>query len=254
MNVLDFQDRALQLPPPSDEQLRRIAPDLNKVTSYAMLLLLSDRTTPFLAAQPIWKDKESLRLLRLVDKHLMPEVGRRLKAKARNVHYYERPAAIGDDNCGKELNRKRDRRVRSTTAIMILAVAVVGGLAAYSIARPRNESATLTVARSPEIRRAIPVEPEIRRAIPVQSESNRAIRWRTVGNSAMRRPTTRGLSVVAEAPAQASLVSDTVVTGQHRGFTNNKLYLKLDDGTELTLISQGTRMRSGTRTSRRCRA
>jgi hypothetical protein len=45
-----------------------------------------------------------------------------------------------------------------------------------------------------------------------------------------------GSSVVAEAPAQGSLASDTVVTGQHRGFTNNKLYLKLDDGTELTLI------------------
>jgi hypothetical protein len=47
-----------------------------------------------------------------------------------------------------------------------------------------------------------------------------------------------GFSVVAEAPgpAQGTRASDTVVTGQHRGFTNNKLYLKLDDGTELTLI------------------
>jgi hypothetical protein len=45
-----------------------------------------------------------------------------------------------------------------------------------------------------------------------------------------------GLSVIAEAPTQSSGASDTVVTGQHRGFTNNKLYLKLDDGTELTLI------------------
>lgn len=45
-----------------------------------------------------------------------------------------------------------------------------------------------------------------------------------------------GLLVVAEAPIQDSGASDTVVTGQHRGFTNNKLYLKLDDGTELTVI------------------
>jgi hypothetical protein len=47
-----------------------------------------------------------------------------------------------------------------------------------------------------------------------------------------------GSSVVAEAPklAQGSGASDIVVTGQHRGFTNNKFYLKLDDGTELTLI------------------
>ena len=32
------------------------------------------------------------------------------------------------------------------------------------------------------------------------------------------------------------LAADTVVTGQHRGFTNDKLYLKLDDETELTLL------------------
>ncbi|MGE5208651.1 MAG: hypothetical protein ACM3KL_04890, partial [Alphaproteobacteria bacterium] len=44
-----------------------------------------------------------------------------------------------------------------------------------------------------------------------------------------------GSSVVAEEPAQGSGAS-TVVTGEHRGFTNNKLYLKLDDGTELTLV------------------
>jgi hypothetical protein len=29
---------------------------------------------------------------------------------------------------------------------------------------------------------------------------------------------------------------DTVVTGQHRGFTNDKLYLRLDDDKEITLL------------------
>ena len=78
MNVLDFQDRTAPIPMPSDAQLRRLAPNLNHVTSYAALLLLSDRATPFLAKQPIWRDCESLRLLRLVEKHLIPEVVRRL--------------------------------------------------------------------------------------------------------------------------------------------------------------------------------
>jgi hypothetical protein len=186
MNVLDFQDRTMQLPPPSDGQLRRLAPDLNKVTSYGMLLLLSDRTTPFLATQPIWKSKESLRLLRLVDKHLMPEVERRFKARARNIHCYERPVAIGDDNCGKKPGRKRDRRVRLAAAVIVLVVAIVGGLAAYDNSRPRNESAPPTVARSPEIRRAIPVQPEIRRAIPVQVEIRKAIPVQTRRGSAIR--------------------------------------------------------------------
>ena len=44
MNGLDFQDLPAPLPLPNDGQLRRLAPDLNEVTSYAMLLLLSDRT------------------------------------------------------------------------------------------------------------------------------------------------------------------------------------------------------------------
>ena len=55
---LDFPDRTMPLPPPSDTQLRRLAPDLNDVTSDAALLLLSDRTTPFLATPPIRKDDD----------------------------------------------------------------------------------------------------------------------------------------------------------------------------------------------------
>lgn len=40
---------------------------------------------------------------------------------------------------------------------------------------------------------------------------------------------------VKASPA-AKAAADKVVTGQDRGFTNDKLYLKLDDGKEITLI------------------
>ena len=72
--------------------------------------------------------------------------------------------------------RKRDRwtRLRKTTIIPV-AVAALAGLGGGYISRAPNHPAGIAVARSPEIRRAIPVEPEIRRAIPVEPEIRQAI-------------------------------------------------------------------------------
>src|SRR5262245_18474535 len=36
--------------------------------------------------------------------------------------------------------------------------------------------------------------------------------------------------------SQKSSATDKVVTGQHRGYTNAKLYLRLDDDKEITLV------------------
>jgi hypothetical protein len=47
-----------------------------------------------------------------------------------------------------------------------------------------------------------------------------------------------GLSTAGQSkPAsEKAAAADTVVTGQHRGFTNDKLYLRLDDDEEITLL------------------
>jgi len=177
--VLDFPDRTI--PPPSDTQIRRLAHDLNKVSPYAVLLQLSDRTTPFLATSPIWKDNESLRLLRLVDKYLIPEVVRRLKAGAKDIECGDESAAAAaktmtGDNCGDTTTRKRDRWIRlaKITLITVAVTALAAFVAAYDSSAP-NPAAEIGVAPSPEIRRATPEEPEIRRAIPVEPEIRKAI-------------------------------------------------------------------------------
>jgi hypothetical protein len=74
--------------------------------------------------------------------------------------------------------RRRDRWTRLTkTIVMTVAVvafaAFVGGYNAHA----PNHPAHIAVARSPEIRRAIPVEPEIRKAIPVQTREPEVDRW-----------------------------------------------------------------------------
>jgi len=175
MNVLDFQDRTAPIPLPSDAQLRRLAPNLNQVTSYAALLLLSDRATPFLAKQPIWRDRESLRLLRLVEKHLIPEVVRRLKAGAKNLED-DHCASATADKATSGGKCKRGPRIRSATAALLAAaVAVIAGFVAGFNAHAPSYRVNTAVAPSPEIRRAIPLKPEIRRAIPVEPEIRRAI-------------------------------------------------------------------------------
>src|SRR5262249_4907335 len=59
--------------------------------------------------------------------------------------------------------------------LLSLAIAAVTAFVAYnSRALNHNAPSDSTVAQSPEIRRAIPVEPEIRKAIPVEPEIRRA--------------------------------------------------------------------------------
>ena len=77
-----FPDR--RIAPPIGEQLCRLARDLNKLHPFAFTMLLSDRTKSFEAIAPVWKDEESLRRLRLVEKYLIPQVERRLKVRAQN--------------------------------------------------------------------------------------------------------------------------------------------------------------------------
>ena len=81
------------------------------------------------------------------------------------------PALRAASNCSDTTGRKRDRWMRSATATIIaVAVAAFAGFFAGYNSRAPNPS-DITLARSPEIRRAIPVEPEIRKAIPVQTRT-----------------------------------------------------------------------------------
>jgi hypothetical protein len=71
-------------------------------------------------------------------------------------------------NCRHKRTRKHGGWLRSATMIAVAVAAVAGFAGGYNV-RALNHSADTVVARSPEIRRAIPVEPEIRKAIPVQN-------------------------------------------------------------------------------------
>jgi hypothetical protein len=83
---------------------------------------------------------------------------------------------------GEEPRRKRRGLVRAKTPTIIAAAvaAVAGFLGGYHL-RALNQPADIALPRSPEIRRAIPVEiqraipvePEIRKAIPVQTARRR---------------------------------------------------------------------------------
>jgi len=78
--------------------------------------------------------------------------------------------------CDDKLSRKRNRWIRSaiTTVITFAIGALVGLIGAYNSTAP-NRATDIRFARSPEIRRAIPVEPEVRKAIPVAPEIRKAI-------------------------------------------------------------------------------
>ena len=78
------------------------------------------------------------------------------------------PQAKADTSC------KRDRWTRLTKTIVmtVAVVALAGFVGGYNTHAP-NRPADIAVARSPEVRRAIPVE--VRRAIPVEPEIRRAI-------------------------------------------------------------------------------
>ena len=81
-----------------------------------------------------------------------------------------------NDNCEDTASRKRERWIRlaKITLITVAVTALAAFVAAYDSSAP-NQARSSEAARSPEIRRAIPVEPEIRRAIPVQPEIRKAI-------------------------------------------------------------------------------
>jgi hypothetical protein len=74
--------------------------------------------------------------------------------------------------------RRRDRWTRLTKTIVmtVAVVALAGFVGGYNTHAP-NRPADIAVARSPEVRRAIPVEPEIRKAIPVQTREPEVDRW-----------------------------------------------------------------------------
>lgn len=175
-----FSDGQIALPP-TGEQLRRLARDLNKLHPFAFTMLLSDRTTPLEAIAPIWRDNESLRLLRLVEKHLMPEVGRRIKASAENIgRDAEAVAGLRTKIAGQTYENapsgQRQRWARALKlAIIPIAIAALAGFVGGYTSHALNHRAKVSVVRSREIRRAIPVEPEIRRAIPVLVEIRKAI-------------------------------------------------------------------------------
>jgi hypothetical protein len=81
--------------------------------------------------------------------------------------------------------RRRDRwtRLTKTTAMTVAVVALAAFVGGHNSRAP-NHPSDIAVARSPEVRRAIPVEPEIRKAIPVQTReagtrSANRNRWRS---------------------------------------------------------------------------
>ena len=80
------------------------------------------------------------------------------------------------DSCGEKTSRRRNRWMRS--AVMTITAFAIGAFAGfvgtYNLHAP-NGAGDIRVGRSPEIRRAVPVEPEIRRAIPVEPEIRKAI-------------------------------------------------------------------------------
>jgi hypothetical protein len=93
------------------------------------------------------------------------------------------------DSCGEKPSRRRNRWMRSAiTNITTFVIGVLAGFVGTYNAITLNRATDIRVARSSEIRRAIPVEPEIKKAIPVQPEVRRAIPVQTVSNSVTRRP------------------------------------------------------------------
>jgi len=86
----------------------------------------------------------------------------------------EEPPATGHSD--ENLSRKRNcwlRLVVVTLATFTIAT-FAGFVGAYTF-NALNGAGDIRDSRSPEIRRAIPVEPEIRRAIPVEPEIRKAI-------------------------------------------------------------------------------
>jgi hypothetical protein len=73
-------------------------------------------------------------------------------------------------SCPDKQTHERDRwmRLMKMTIIPVAVGALAGFVGGYNSRAP-NDPVEVAGARSPEIRRAIPVEPEIRKAIPVET-------------------------------------------------------------------------------------
>ena len=84
------------------------------------------------------------------------------------------------DSCGEHPSPRHNRWMRF--AVMTITIFAIGAFAgfvgAYNL-HALNGAGDVRVARSPEVRRAIPVEPEIRKAIPVQTSRPKLIGTRT---------------------------------------------------------------------------
>lgn len=116
----------------------------------AEAMAMWDRTVPFEAQPPVWRGDQRLRLVKLVEKHVLTRPGPLLPGEKDQAHSRMSPS----------------RAVK--TIIAPFAVAAVLGLAVVYSSRALNHAADIPVAHSPEIRRAIPVEPEIRNGVPAQ--------------------------------------------------------------------------------------
>lgn len=110
-----------------------------------------DRTVPFEAHPPVWKGDQRVRLVKLVEKHVLTKPGP--------------PLPPENDQAFSRISPSRTMK----TIVTAVAVAAVVGLAVAYSSRAPKPAANIPTARSPEIRRAIPVGWEIRKAMPVQA-------------------------------------------------------------------------------------
>src|SRR6266404_1684411 len=107
----------------------------------AEAMAMWDRTVPFEAHPPVWKGDQRVRLVKLVEKHVLTKPGP--------------PLPRENDQAPSPMSPSRVMK----TIITPVAVAAVVGFAVVYSSRAPNHPADIPVANSPEIRRAIPVEP-----------------------------------------------------------------------------------------------
>jgi hypothetical protein len=146
-----------------------------------------DSSTPLSPKPPLtMKTLRMLALIRVVDELISPtkstcatinppsllplaaaQASEQSAAEFLGTHGISRAAG---GNFPDKQSRERDRwmRLKKMTIIPIAVAAVAGFVGGYNSRAP-NHPVEVAVARSPEIRRGIPVEPEIRKAIPVQT-------------------------------------------------------------------------------------
>jgi nitrate reductase NapE component len=80
------------------------------------------------------------------------------------------------DSCGENPSPRRNRWMRlAVITVTTFAIGAFAGFVGAYTFNALNGADEIRVSRSPEIRRATPVEPEVRRAIPVEPEIRKAI-------------------------------------------------------------------------------